>query len=104
LGWDTRCLTQIWQTGTVHIRNTSPFPITFRVSEWHSQCGWPGGWKQEQEFFMVPPHEERILNALNEADQFLCRENFVFDCRVNAFDSNSTFDCNSLLETFYRTP
>jgi hypothetical protein len=55
-------------------------------------------------FFNVPPNEERVVEARNDPNQFLCREDFVFDCVVNAFGSTSEFDCNNLLETVYRAP
>ena len=99
-GWETRCLTLTYQQGDIVVRNLTSIPVTFSVSEWHSHCGWRGWYVTGSTVSDMMRPTEHVVPFSNDPDPLLCREHFVYDCKIYG----APFDCNRLLQTVWRTP
>ena len=81
-GWDARCLTLGYSTGRMIVENHASSPMTYRTSEWHSHCGWPGGEARTPSTVTVAPGESRPFPFLETPDVLHCREDYVYDCFI----------------------
>ncbi len=95
---DIRCLMRGRQpVSCVQVRNINGNPVSFEYGEWRSQCGWPG-FNVASDARTLPTIKDATTIAMRpisdgNLDPEVCREGFVFNCRIG----NTSVRCSDVL-------